>query len=452
MYTCLMSKNGGQWHFKKILLNDGWAENVTVEVGEGGLISGIHKDSEGSAEAVSGIAIPAMLNAHSHAFQRAFVGLTEKRGRAGDGFWAWRQVMYEALKAIGPEELEAIAAQVYVEMLKSGYAGVAEFHYLHHQADGTPYANKAEMSEAIMKAAEATGIDLTLLPVLYMRNDFGEETIGPGQAPFGNGPEDFQALVTAIRKKMKTGRLGVAIHSLRAVHEDLVKEIAGVFKDGPIHIHISEQTKEVDKCLEVHGKRPVEWLLNNAEVNKRWNLVHATHVTEEELAGIVKSGATVALCPTTEANLGDGIFPFEDYTRAGGRFAIGSDSHVSIDPREELRLLEYGQRLIRHKRAIAGVPPGAALWGGAAAGGAAAMGYENGGLEAGAPAHIAVLDQEAPALIGKDGNDILDSLVFAGQPTPVKDVMVGGSWQVRDFHHPKEDSIRDKYKSVLSAL
>ncbi len=452
MYTCLMSKNGGHWHFKKILLNDGWAENVTVEVGEGGMISGIHKNSEGGAEAVSGIAIPAMLNAHSHAFQRAFVGLTEKRGEKGDDFWAWRQVMYEALKAIGPEELKAIAAQAYVEMLKSGYAGVAEFHYLHHQADGTPYANKAEMSEAIMRAAETSGIDLTLLPVLYMRNDFGEETIGPGQAPFGNGPEDFQALVTAISKKMKTGRLGVAIHSLRTVHEDLVKEIAGVFKDGPIHIHISEQTKEVDKCLEVHGKRPVEWLLENAEVNERWNLVHATHVTKEELAGIVKSGANVVLCPTTEANLGDGIFPFEDYTGAGGRFAIGSDSHVSIDPREELRLLEYGQRLIRHKRAIAGVHPGAALWGGAAAGGAAAMGYENGGLEAGAPAHIAVLDEEAPALIGKNGNDILDSLVFAGQPTPVKDVMVSGRWQVRDFHHPEEASIRDKYKSVLSAL
>lgn len=448
MYTCLMSKNGGQWHFKKILLKGGWAENVTVEVGAGGLISGLHRDSKGGGEKISGIAIPAMLNAHSHAFQRAFAGLTEKRGKERDDFWAWRQVMYRAVKAIGPDELEAIAAQVYVEMLKSGYAGVAEFHYLHHQADGTPYDNKAEMSEAIIRAAGTAGIDLTLLPVLYQRSDFGADTVEPGQRPFFNTLEDFRELLAGLKGKCRSG---LALHSLRAVPEEVLAEAAAL-TEGPVHIHIAEQTREVEACLEAHGQRPVEWLLENADVDARWNLVHATHVMVEEVTGLAKSGATVVLCPTTEANLGDGIFPFKDYSGAGGSFAIGSDSQVSIDPREELRLLEYGQRLISGKRAIAGVHPGAALWTGAAAGGAAAMGYEKSGIQVGAPAHIAVLDDNSAALIGGAGDQILDALVFAGQPTPVRDVMVSGAWRVRDFHHPKETAVRARFNKAVKEL
>lgn len=445
---------GTQTHtFRNILLATGWADNVTLAIDDAGVIT---KISEAVTKGMGGIAIPAMTNAHSHAFQRAFVGKTEAMGAEGDDFWAWRKIMYEALTAIGPEELEAIAAWLYVEMLKSGYSGVGEFHYLHHQADGTPYDDRAIMAEAIYKAAQASGIDLTLLPVLYMRNDFGEETIGPGQAPFGNGPEDFQALVTAISKKMKTGRLGVAIHSLRAVHEDLVKEIAGAFKDGPIHIHVSEQTTEVDKCVEVHGKRPIEWLLDNVEMDERWNLIHATHVTETEWHGIIKAGATIVLCPTTEANLGDGIFPFADYYSGGGMFAIGSDSHVSIDPREELRLLEYSQRLALQKRGVSADEshpnPGFNLWAGAAAGGAKAIGQQGPGLSVDAPANIAILDGNHPAIAGREGDEVLNALVFAGQPTPVKDLMVNGVWQVQDYHHQNEDAIRARFLSVIKRL
>ena len=447
MYTFVMAKNGTHWHFENIQLADGWAENVTLDVGADGLISAIHKNSN-DGEAVSGIAIPAICNAHSHAFQRAFVGKTERRGEDGDDFWAWRKVMYGALKTIGPEELEAIAAQVYVEMLKAGYAGVAEFHYLHHQASGAAYDNPAEMSEAILRGAESAGIDITLLPVLYQRADFGTADINEGQRPFYFDLDDYAAVLGHLEKKCRTG---VALHSLRAVSEDILAEAASLTK-GPVHIHIAEQTKEVERCLEVHGQRPVEWLLDHVEVSKHWNLVHATHVTDAEVKGIVKSGATVILCPTTEANLGDGIFSFEKFSAAGGRFAIGSDSHVSIDPREELRLLEYGQRLENHKRGVAGVHPGAALWGGAVSGAAAAMGYDTSGLQVGAPAHITVLDHEAASLSGKKGDEILDTLVFAGQPNPVKDVMVSGGWQVRDFHHAAEVAILKRYKSVLSKL
>lgn len=446
MYTFLMAKTAQKYHFKKILLTSGWAENVSLEVGEDGLISGIEEDAGG--EKVAGIAIPAICNAHSHAFQRAFVGLTEERGEKGDDFWAWRKVMYGALTKIGPEELEAIAAWLYVEMLKSGYAGVAEFHYLHHQASGAAYDNPAEMSEALIRAASSSGIDFTLLPVLYQRADFGTAEINEGQRPFFFELEDYAALLGHLKKMCRTG---VALHSLRAVPEGIISEAAAL-SNGPVHIHISEQRKEVDRCLEVHGKRPVEWLLENVDINEIWNLVHATHLTSDEIKGIVKSGATVILCPTTEANLGDGLFLFEKFIAAGGKYSIGSDSHVSIDPREELRLLEYGQRLTSRKRGVAGRHPGMSLWVAAVKGGASGMGYGKAGLQVGAPAHIAVLDENSPSLIGRKNCAILDSLVFSGQPNPIRDVMVSGHWQVQDFRHKNEDALKARFVSVMKAL
>ncbi|MEE8294789.1 MAG: amidohydrolase family protein, partial [Sphingomonadales bacterium] len=267
-----MEKNAQKFHFKKILLTSGWAENATLEVGGDGLISALETDQKPSGETVSGIAIPAICNAHSHAFQRAFVGLTEERGDEGDDFWAWRKVMYGALTKIGPEELEAIAAWLYVEMLKSGYAGVAEFHYLHHQASGAAYENPAEMSEALIRAATASGIDFTLLPVLYQRADFGTADINEGQRPFYFELEDYAALLGHLKKKCRTG---VALHSLRAVPEGIISDAAAL-TGGPVHIHIAEQIAEVERCLEVHGRRPVEWLLENVEVGENWNLIHAT--------------------------------------------------------------------------------------------------------------------------------------------------------------------------------
>ena len=444
MYTSGMAKIAAKTVFKTILLTSGWAKNIAVEVDDGGIISNI---SVGETGGIDGISIPGIANAHSHAFQRAFAGKTEKRGKDGDDFWAWRKVMYSALKDVGPEELRAIAAQLYVEMLKSGYTGVAEFHYLHHQADGTPYENRTAMSDALITAATDTGIDFTLLPVLYMRGDFGEAGVDDDQRPFTNSPDDYSALLQMLQGKCQ---IGVALHSLRAVPEEIVREINSVSAGGPIHIHIAEQVREVNHCFETHGKRPVEWLLENADVNAAWNLVHATHINADEVAGIAESGATVVLCPTTEANLGDGIFPLENFLKAGGRYAIGSDSHVSVDPREELRLLEYGQRLTLKRRAIAGENPGATLWQGAL--GAAAMGDALDGIQVGARANIVVLDENSPAIAGCKGDEFLDALVFAGQPSPVRDVMAGGVWRVKDYHHPGEDAIKAAYLSTFNKL
>lgn len=441
-----MTKKIKKYRFEKILLADGWAEDITLSVGAQGLISAINGGGTGAK--VKGVAIPAMLNAHSHAFQRAFAGKTEEKAVEGDDFWAWRQVMYRALTKIGPKEMEAIAAWLYVEMLKSGYAGVAEFHYLHHKASGSAYDDPLEMSDAIINAAKSSGIDLFMLPVLYQRADFGTSEVNEGQRRFNFNLADYEALLKSLKKKC---RAGVALHSLRAVPEENL-EPAAKMSGGPVHIHIAEQEKEVTSCLEVHGKRPIEWLLDNIDVNHNWHLVHATQINAREFMGILKLGAGVVLCPTTEANLGDGIFPFQDFIENGGPFSIGSDSHVSIDPREELRLLEYGQRLALRRRAIAGQNPGAALWQGAVAGGAHAMGYAKAGLEVGAPAHVAVLDTTSPALYGQEGDGLLDALVFSGQPNPVKDVMVSGQWRVKDFKHVKEDQLKAAFLSVLKAL
>ncbi len=441
-----MESKKQKYHFDTILLSGGWDRDVTLEVGGDGLISGISKGEGG--EKVTGIGVPAILNAHSHAFQRAFVGLTERRGPEGDDFWAWREVMYRALKTIGPKEFEAIATWLYIEMLKSGYAGVAEFHYFHHRGDGAAHPRRWAMADAVLRAAKASGIGLLMLPVLYQRSGFDGKPVTEGQKPFYNSLEDFRALMAHLGGKC---RLGVAPHSLRAVGPEALAE-AIKMTNGPIHIHVAEQTKEVDDCLAATGKRPVEWLLDNFDVDQRWNLVHATHMTGAEAAALAKTGAAVILCPTTEGNLGDGFFPFRTYRQAGGRFAIGTDSHISIDPREELRLLEYSQRLLTRKRAIAGVNPGAALWKAASEGGARAFGYEKAGLEVGAPAHIAVLDKNAPALCGHEGDELLDALVFAGQPSPVKDVMVFGDWKVRDGRHPGEEAAFSAYRKAISAL
>lgn len=443
-----MSKNSKQVHFSKILLSDGWAENVVLEIGEKGKILRVARDAPPSARSVKGVAIPGMTNAHSHAFQRAIVGRSERRGSPSDDFWTWRQAMYGAVRKIGPEEMDAIASQAYVEMVKAGYTGVCEFHYLHHQADGSPYENPAEMAEAVMRAAARSGIEMRLFPVLYMRSNFGEKDLAPEQKPFANTPETLAKILEKLKGRCP---LGMALHSLRAVPEEVVVKARKMAPKLPIHIHIAEQAKEVADCLRRHGKRPVEWLLANVDLDRNWHLVHGTNVNVMELDGLVASKANVVLCPTTEANLGDGLFPFVQYRERKGGFAIGSDSQVSIDPREELRLLEYGQRLETKKRAIAGTNPGAALWTEAVQGGAAAIGHQA-GIKAGSRANIVVLDPGAPMFAGLEGDQILDAFVFAGQPNPVKDVMIGGRWVVREGYHPREDNIKKRYVAALSKL
>ncbi|HET7358834.1 MAG TPA: formimidoylglutamate deiminase, partial [Rhodanobacteraceae bacterium] len=321
--------------------------------------------------------LPGMPNLHSHAFQRAMAGLAERRGQGDDSFWSWRETMYAFAAALGPDDLQAIAAQLYVEMLKAGYTQVCEFHYLHHQPDGTPYADPAAMSLALVEAAREAGIGLTLLPVLYMRGGFDGRPLSPRQRRFGHDVDGFMALFERLRALHEPMlRVGIALHSLRAVPEAAMREVLdAVAGTGcPIHIHVAEQIGEVQDCLAVHNARPVEWLLDHAPVDARWCLVHATHLTDDELRRAAASGAVAGLCPTTEANLGDGLFPLAAWLDAGGTLGIGSDSHISVSPVEELRWLEYGQRLASRHRNVAargaGKSVGETLWTAALAGGA----------------------------------------------------------------------------------
>jgi len=446
------------------LLPTGWAANVRFDIADNGDLSAVTADSKPDhAERLSGPVIPGMANLHSHAFQRAMAGLAERAGPSDDSFWTWRQVMYGFVGRLSPDTMEAIAAQLYVEMLKAGYTAVGEFHYLHHGPDGSPHDDPAETSRRIIAAARATGIGLTHLPVLYAYGGFGGEPANPGQRRFLHGGDDFMALVEGLSKDHahdRQIRIGMALHSLRAVTPELMAETTTALDalDGaaPIHIHIAEQQREVDDCLAWSGARPVQWLLDNAAVSRRWCLVHATRMTGEETLALARSGAVAGLCPTTEANLGDGLFPLFAYVAAGGALGIGSDSHVSISPVEELRWLEYGQRLKAERRNI--MPAGesgsvgAALWRAALAGGAQALARPIGALEAGARADLLVLDGDHPQLVGRDGDVLLDSLVFSGNANAIDHVMVGGRWVVRGGHHHDEDAIAGNYRKAVAAL
>ncbi|HYG90019.1 MAG TPA: formimidoylglutamate deiminase [Azospirillum sp.] len=446
-------------------LADGWARNVRFSVDADGTLAAVTPDADpAGAERLQGPVIPGMPNLHSHAFQRAMAGLTERAGGSGqDSFWTWRQVMYGFLDRLGPEELEAVAAQLYVEMLKAGYTAVAEFHYVHHDPAGRPYADPAELSLRVVLAARRAGIRLTHLPVLYAHAGFGGTDPTGGQRRFINPVErlmDIWDRVAAATRGDPRVRLGFAPHSLRAVTPvELADALAALQErapDAPIHIHIAEQVKEVEDCLAWSGQRPVEWLLDHAPVSERWCLVHATHLSGDETRRLAASGAVAGLCPTTEANLGDGLFPAVAYSAQSGRFGVGSDSHVSVSPVEELRWLEYGQRLFHRARTLLAEPgtPSVAsrLWRAAAAGGAQALGIEAGDLSVGKRADFVVLDTDNPALLGKADEGLLDSLVFCGNVPAVRDVAVGGIWVVRDGRHAEEDQIRACYGDAVRRL
>ena len=403
--------------------------------------------------------LPGMPNLHSHAFQRAMAGLAERRSKADDSFWSWRETMYAFAAAINPEQLKAIATQLYVEMLKAGYTRVCEFHYLHHQPDGTPYAQPEAMSLALIEAARDAGIGLTLLPVLYVSGGFDGRALSARQRRFGHSVESYLRLLEALRAHAGDDvRVGIALHSLRAVPPQALADVLAspLAQAGPIHIHIAEQIGEVQDCLAIRGARPVEWLFEHADVDRRWCLVHATHLTEAETAQLAHSGAVAGLCPTTEANLGDGLFPLAAFLDAGGTLGIGSDSHISISPVEELRWLEYGQRLLSRHRNIAarqqGGSVGETLWRAALAGGAQASGVPVGELRAGARADLIVLDDGSPLLAARDTRSLIDSFLFSGNTPLVRDVMVGGRWQVRDFKHRDEEGIAARYRAAVNAL
>jgi formimidoylglutamate deiminase len=413
---------------ERALLADGWARDVRFEIAPDGALTAVVPGAQaGAAPRAGGVVLPGMPNLHSHAFQRAMAGLAERAGPGEDSFWTWREVMYGFVERLNPEQVEAIAAQLYVEMLKAGYTAVGEFHYLHHDAAGRPYADPAEMSRRVIAAARATGIGVTQLPVLYGFSDFGGQAARPGQRRFLHEPDAFLRLVEVLMAAARGDpnlRVGIAPHSLRAVTpETLAAALAGLDAldaGAPVHIHIAEQHGEVRDCIDWCGLRPVEWLLENAAVGPRWCLVHATHVTEEEAGRLAVSGAVAGLCPTTEANLGDGVFPAPAYLEAGGAFGIGSDSHISVSPIEELRWLEYGQRLTARRRNLLARGPeapsvGARLFEDALAGGAQALGRPIGRLAPGARADLMVVDPERPSLYGRTGGLFLDALVFAGR-------------------------------------
>ena len=401
-------------------------------------------------------ALPGMPNLHSHAFQRAMAGLAERRGPGDDSFWTWRETMYAFASRIGPDELRAIAAQLYVEMVKAGYTHVCEFHYLHNAPGGRPYADPAVMSRALVEAAREAGIGLTLLPVLYMTGGFDGRPLSDRQKRFGLSVDAYLGLLESLAALESDAlRVGVALHSLRAVPEVVMREVlaSSLARDRVVHIHVAEQIGEVQDCLSLRGARPVQWLFDHVDVDERWCLVHATHLDDAEMRLLAKSGAVAGLCPTTEANLGDGLFPLADHLDANGTLGIGSDSHISVSPVEELRWLEYGQRLAtRHRNIAARVPDasvGEALWSAALRGGHRASGVLPG---EGARMDFIVLDDASPLLAARDERSVIDAFLFAGNMPLVRDVMAGGEWVVRDFRHRDEDRIAARYRNVVEVL
>jgi len=448
-------------HFAMAMLPQGWARDVRITVGDG-CITGVETGVEASADdEIHGAGIPGLPNLHSHAFQRAMAGLAERRGssNASDSFWTWRDIMYRFVSRLGPAEIQAIAALAYMEMLESGFTRVGEFHYLHHAADGTPYEDPAAMAAALVQAADETGMALTLLPVFYAHSGFGGKAPNASQRRFVNSIDAYHQLWDASANILKTlpdAVLGIAPHSLRACtpHElSVLIDMAG--DEVPIHIHIAEQIQEVEDCIAWSGSRPVEWLLDHAALSDRWCLVHATHMTHAEAVALARSGAVAGLCPITEANLGDGLFPAESFLNAAGTYGIGSDSNILIDAAEEMRLLEYGQRLHHHRRSRlstkADESNGGAIFRAGLTGGAKALGAKA-ELSAGCSADIVSLQVDHPSLVGREGDAWLDGWIFASRQDAIDCVWRRGQKMVSNGRHIARETIIARYRTVLTAL
>ena len=432
---------------------DGWRSDAGLDVADGRVRAVVAAEPTGSASWI----VPGIANLHSHAFQRAMAGLAERQTNPEDSFWTWRETMYRFASRFDPDTLQAVAAQLYAEMLEAGYTSVCEFHYLHHAPDGRPYADHAAMSRALIEAARETGIRMTLLPVLYMSGGFDGRPLSERQRRFGHDVDAFLRLVDTLRREEHDAlHVGVALHSLRAVPQQAMQQVlAALPAQTPVHIHIAEQIGEVQDCLSLRGARPVEWLLANAPVDARWTLVHATHLEPAEVQGIARSGATVAICTTTEANLGDGLFPLRAYLDAGGAWGIGSDSHISISPVEELRWLEYGQRLAtRHRNIATGARSsvGETLLQGALESAARSTGQAIGRLDAGDCADWLVLDHNAPQLAVLQQEDAVDRWIFSGNRNLVRDVFVSGRRLVAEGRHVDHEAIAQRYRRAMRVL
>ena len=444
-------------HAATALTPDGWQADVRIEL-VGGTVATVTAGVPACpGDTRVGVLLPAVCNLHSHAFQRGMAGLAERRGPAADSFWSWRETMYRFALAVTPDDVEAIAAQLYVEMLEAGFCRVGEFHYLHHDGDGTPYGDVAEMALRIAAAAGATGIGLTLLPVFYAHAGFGGARPAAEQRRFISDPDLFARLVEGGRAAvagLPGSVVGIAPHSLRAATPAEIAAILPLAQGGPVHIHVAEQVREVEDCIAATGRRPVQHLMDIAPVDGRWCLIHATHMEPDETEALARSGAVAGLCPLTEANLGDGTFDAVRFTAAGGRWGVGSDSHIQVGLADELRQLEYSQRLAHRARNVlaqGGGSTGRALFDTALAGGAQALGTRPAAIAPGAPADLVALDAGSPALAGRAGDALLDAWIFTGAKA-VDHVWSAGRPVVIDGRHVDRDRIAARYAHVSTRL
>ncbi|SLJ86282.1 formimidoylglutamate deiminase [Novosphingobium mathurense] len=445
-------------HFERLLLPGGWRRDVRLELEDGLIVSITPDAAPQSGDKRHAIGLPGMPNLHCHGFQRGMAGAAEYRGEGEDSFWTWREAMYRFVDRLDPEAMLAIAALAYMEMLEAGFTRVGEFHYLHHDPSGKTYDDPARMGAALAEAAAETGIALTLLPVFYAQAGFGGLPPSPEQRRFVTDPESFARLLEASRRVLAglhDARLGIAPHSLRAVTPAALAEVTALERDGPVHIHVAEQQREVDDCLAWSGARPVQWLLDNADVGPDWCLVHATHVNEAEWKGMIRSGAVAGLCPMTEANLGDGIFPAAAALAGGLGFGIGSDSNVRIDMTEELRLLEYGQRLsLRSRNCLTGTRGGSTgrfLYEGAVVGGSQALAAPA-PLAPGSPADLVSLRADAPSMIGRSDDGLLDAFIFSAGQGVIESVWRRGCRIVRNGHHVRREAIVGHFAQTMRRL
>jgi len=445
-------------HAGQVLTREGWCQSVRLHVQSGRIAAlqvGVPAEAGDECHA---ILVPTLGNLHSHAFQRAMAGLAEVGGDSADNFWSWREAMYRLAHRMTPEQLEAVAAQAYVEMLECGFSRVGEFHYLHHDPAGAPYSDIGEMAGRIAAAAEVSGIGLTLLPVFYAHSTFGGAAPKPAQQRFLNSLESYEALLQRCRSltsQLHAAVVGVAPHSLRAVTPGELTELAGLAGTSPVHIHIAEQVREVEECLAWSGQRPVEWLLDHAPVAPNWCLVHATHVTSQEVRGIAQSGAVVGLCPVTEANLGDGVFPVARLLEHQGDFGIGSDSNVHINIAAELSLLEYSQRLTERARNVIRKKEhstGRAMIELALVGGSRALGVQHGSIAAGSPADFMSLNERHTALTHRAADALLDSWIFASSGHVVDCVWVAGAKRVSQGRHVARERVAKGFVQVMKEL
>ncbi|RZJ64312.1 MAG: formimidoylglutamate deiminase [Flavobacterium sp.] len=447
--------------FKGLLTENGWIENASVAIDEDGKIFSVTQNSDG--ENINGFALPGFQNAHSHAFQYAMAGLAELHEGSGvpDDFWSWRNAMYNLALAISPGQLEDIAAMLYAEMLRHGYTSVAEFHYLHHDKDGKPYENLAELGLRLVRAAQKTGIRITLVPMFYQQGGFGQAPVEKQRRFISETTDDYFKLLESSAKAVATyegARLATGIHSLRAVKpQDVIRLTQEMDNEKPFHIHVSEQLKEIEDCLNFHGKRPVQWLLDNCDVNENYHLVHATHLDDSEVSGIAKSGANVVICPSTEGNLGDGLFRFEEFKNAGGNWSIGTDSHVGLNPFEELRILDYGQRLISHKRTTFYQPNH-----GDSGFNAMAMAWKSGRKAMGAQHETffkvgdyfdaVVMDADSVLVATSSLKNLCNTFVYASDVSNILGTIVSGKWVVKNGKHASQNEIVMKFRTTMENL